>query len=498
MSAPLLSEPRPASGDSVKASALSTAMRCEWRLVRTDPAWWAAVAVLVGCVGYALHNGRARIDERARSVAEAQRDEARRRESLTGQLGRIERGEAKLPDAPFRDPRNAIYVGRGQGAAVAFLPEAPLSVAAVGLSDLYPQVLKVSAGSKDSFLFVDEIANPSHLLSGGFDLAFVAVYVYPLLLLALCYNVLSGEREQGTLALTAASSAPLTAVLGGKLLVRAGGPTAAGVAGLWGLLAVTAPAAFSREGVAMLGVLTLTIVLYGVFWVALALLVNSFRRDSAFNAVALVMAWVLLLLVLPAALNAVAQISYPAPARAEMVLAVRNAAVDAERDRDATEARYREQHPDTGGGAINDERTRRTLEVTLAADARADEVLARQEARVREQRRLSDRLAFLAPPALVHDAVAELAGNGHTRWDDYLVRVGAFHKTWQKFFVERAQRGAALRTADYALFPRFEARVAQAAFSPQSGWRVLVAVTWVAVVTVGLLHWAGRRLSRAD
>ncbi len=82
------------------------------------------------------------------------------------------------------------------------LPDAPLAIAAVGLSDLYPHAFKVSAGSKDSFLFVDEIANPAHLLSGSFDLAFVIVYLYPLLLLALCYNVLSGEQEQGTLALT--------------------------------------------------------------------------------------------------------------------------------------------------------------------------------------------------------------------------------------------------------------------------------------------------------
>ncbi len=56
-----------------------------------------------------------------------------------------------------------------------------------------------------------------------------------------------------------------------------------------------------------LGLLMLTIVLYGLFWVALALLVNSLRRDSAFNAVALVMAWVLLVLVAPAAMNATAQ-----------------------------------------------------------------------------------------------------------------------------------------------------------------------------------------------
>ena len=177
---------------------------------------------------------------------------------------------------------------------------------------------------------------------------------------------------------------------------------------------------------ATLAVLTLAIVLYGSFWVGLALLVNSFRRDSAFNAVALAMAWTLLLLVAPAAMNATAQVLYPAPARAEMVLAVRNAAIDAEArprrhrgtlSRGASQQQRPCSRPD-GGGATRQQRRQqqRTLAVTLAADARADAVLAEQEARVREQRRLSDRLAFLVPPALVNDAIVELAGSGHTRW----------------------------------------------------------------------------------
>lgn len=479
-------------------------MSCEWLLVRNDLGWWAAVVVLLGCVAYALHNGRVRLDERIGNVADAQKDEVQRLKSLTGLLGRVERGEVKPPDAPYRDPRNAIYVGRGQGATVAYLPDAPLSIAAVGLSDLYPQVLKISASSKDSFLFVDEIANPAHLLNGGFDLAFVLVYIDPLLILAVCYNVLSGEQEQGTLALTAASSAPLTKVLLGKLIVRAGGLIVAETLGIWAVLTIVSPSSFRGGGVATLVVLTLAIGLYGTFWAALALLVNSFRRDSAFNAVALVMAWVLLLLVAPAAINAFAQVRYPAPARSEMILAVRNAAIDAERDRDATEARYREEHRGVSGLAaesrdpISNDRTRQTLDVTLAADARADEVLADQERRVKEQRHLCDRLAFLAPPILFHDAVAELAGNGHTRWDDYLARVGMFHKTWKTFFVERAKQNTALTTTDYARFPRFPVYGSRFVLPAEGRKRIAWSLAWICTVVAVLLIWADRRLLRTE
>ncbi|MFO0950278.1 MAG: ABC transporter permease subunit [Isosphaeraceae bacterium] len=496
---PRTSGGRGAPGGRTATSVLAVVVRCEWRLLRRDPGWWVSVALLLGCVAYALHNGRAWRDERARALAEARRDEDRRLKSLTGLLGRIERGAAKTPDAPYRDPGNALYVGRGQGATVAHLPDAPLAVTAVGLSDIYPHALKVSAGSKDTFLFADEVENPAHLLAGGFDLAFVLVYLLPLMILALCYNVLSGEREAGTLALTASSSAPLGTVLAGKLLVRAGGVAAAAVVGVWAALALGGDVrpALSTAGLAALAALSLAVAAYSAFWAGLALLINSYRRDSAFNAVALVMAWVVLLLVVPAGINAAAQALFPAPARAEMVLAVREAAVDAERDAEAAEARYRAEHPDEpkSGAPAGGDRTRRTLEVTLAADARADAVLAEQEARVRAQRRLADRLALLAPPALVNDALAELAGAGHTRWDDYLERVGAFHKTWQGFFVEKASRGAALTTADYGRFPRFPAGDVGPWVGPASARRVAVSLGWVAAVSAALFALAARRLS---
>lgn len=258
-----------------RSAVLRTVASYEWRLVRGDLGWWAVVALAVACVAYGGLNGHARVAGRRRAVADAFRDESRRIESLTRFLGKIERGEAPPPaNAPYLEPRNAIYVGRGQGAAVAYLPDAALAPAAVGLSDLYPQVLKVSAGGKDSFLFLDDIENPSHLLCGSFDLAFVVVYVLPLLILATGYDVLSGERERGTLALTASTSAPLPTVLAGKLLVRTGGVTLAALLTTWTLLP-PGLGRWDRGGLAALAGLTLAVALYAAFWTTLCLLVNA-------------------------------------------------------------------------------------------------------------------------------------------------------------------------------------------------------------------------------
>lgn len=478
-----------------------TVVGCEWRLLRNDAGWWLALLLMAACAAYALAAGQSRLAERRAVVEAARQDETRRGVDLRQRLSRIENGQAQPPSEAYADPRNALAVGRGGAATVVTLADAPLAATAVGLSDLYPPALKVAAGSQDRFLFVDEIANPGHLLSGSFDLAFVIVYLYPLLLLALSYNILSAESEQGTLALTAASSAPLASVLSARLAVRTGGLALALIATVAALLAGSGALPASRDAVLAAAALAATVLLYGLFWAALALAVNSLRRDSAFNAVALVMAWVLLLLVLPAGLNALTQVLYPAPARAEMVLAVRQSAVEV--DREAEQAQFREEHrgalPASGAAsaAATGGRGNRALSLMRAADRRADAVLARHEAQTRRQRDFADRLAWLAPPLGANDALAELAGNGQTRWSAHLKNVFAFHERWQKFFVDSARGGAMLTVADYGRFPRFDAPDLPA-LDRASGLRVLSSLGWLALLAVVLLAAARRRLSRSN
>ncbi|MDX2037610.1 MAG: DUF3526 domain-containing protein [Isosphaeraceae bacterium] len=439
-----------------RASVLATSAACEWRSLRFDLGWWSALAASALCVAYAVSVGRARVEQRSAAVAQARADETDRLARLTDLLRKIERGEAPAPDAPYRDPRNAAYVGRGQGAAAVALEDLPTAPLASGLSDLYPQVIKVASGPKDGFLFTDEIANPTRLLGGEFDFAFVVVFLFPAILIALGHDVLSAEREQGTLAMTLAASASLTVVLVGKLIVRLGGVV---VVVLGTLVAGLAASGFDfARGTPALLIAAAAVVIYAAFWTSLILLVNSFGLSSAMNATSLAVAWPALILVAPAAISAWAEVVHPAPARSLMILAVRSAAVDVERERAAAEDRFRDEHAprsDSFAGPIADARTRETLAVTIAADRRADEILAEQEEQARRRRGLAERLAFALPPALLHDALEEIAGNGRTRWDDFLERIDRFHGEWKAFFFEPASRGAALTTADYARFPRF-------------------------------------------
>jgi ABC-2 type transport system permease protein len=475
-----------------------TVLACELTLVRRDAGVWLAMLLVLACVAYALAAGHQREAERASAVAAAQQDEVTRRSALLLQAQRIERGEAAAPSEPFRDPTNALAVGRGSGAAVVRLPPSALAATAVGVSDMFPPSFRVVAGSRDRFLFVDEIANPTLLAGGNFDLAFVVVVLLPLVLLALSYDVLSGEREQGTWALTLASSAAPFQVLAIKLLARAApvllvllGCTVGGLLLLGSPLGAASPGAVATSALALTAWCALVVV-YAAFWLALALCVNAAGRDSAFNAVALVLAWVLLVLVAPAAINAVGEALHPAPARAEMVLAVRQAAVDADRDRDAERARFRAEHGMAQPGDAQT-RERRALALLQAADKRADDVIARHDAEVRANRSTVERLAIVSPAVMLNDALAALAGNGPDRWDAFLTDVDAFHQRWQAFFVDYAQRGARLPSADQPLFPRFQASIPDV-WVDGVAQRVALTAAQLMAACVVLLVWGARRL----
>lgn len=439
-------------------SILLAAMRFEWRLSWRDRAVWANCAALLLTIGFALHTGAGRVATQAAAIDAARADETRRLASLRKTLADIDAGRIEHELPPFRDPRNAIFVGGGSGAAVAVLPPSPLALVATGQSDLYPPTIKVTSGGKDSFLFSDDIENPAHLASGSIDLAFVLVFLFPLAILALCYDLVSGERERGTLALTLASSRDPTLVLSGKLAVRAGIPLAAT------LIAIVAGVAFHCGAAAIVSadfsILSAAVVGYGVFWALLAAAVNGFDKDSAHNAIASMTAWVVVTLIIPSAINAVSNLAYPPPSRVEMALAARAASIDADKQRDATLARYADEHKDAAAPDMkrgsDRERSLRRLAVQEAARARVETVVASSNAQIRRQHDLANGLSFASPALLMYRAVVDAAGAGEERYGAFLARIAGFHEIWRGFFLERARAGRPLAADDYDKFPRFE------------------------------------------
>jgi len=443
-------------------------MLCEWRLLRRNPLWLALLFVVVALAGLALHFGGERLRVQTTATRLAQADAQQRLDNLRERLETIEQGAQKAAQQWFRDPGNPLSAGRN-AARVAAMPTTPVAMFGVGLSDLFPSYFKVGINSRDQYLFADELANPAHLLWGSFDLLFVFAYLLPLFLIAFSYDLLSGEREQGVWPLVLANSASPWRLLLARLAVRAGVPLALLLAVV--LLGVAVQnAAWAAADHGRLAVLLLLVLLWSAFWLALALWVNTWQRESSFNAVVLVLAWLLLMQLAPVAINALVAAIHPPPSRAELVLEARHLAVELE------QARERE-------GAAGDQ-TRQRLALLRATDARVSEVFARHAAQLAAGRRLEGLLAGWLPAPRFLIAANNLTGTGQLQWERYLADVDAFHRSWQVFFMERADRGERLRSTDYAALPKMAASPAlmidgRAGVEIFGG--VLVMVLWTAV-----------------
>src|SRR3569623_2620352 len=98
-----------AGGDRVRGTqmpnttVLLAAMRCEWRILRRDPALWLVLAMIFATFVYALHNGKTVVERQPAAVAAAKAEEQERLADHRNTLGEIESGKAEAPEAPFRD-----------------------------------------------------------------------------------------------------------------------------------------------------------------------------------------------------------------------------------------------------------------------------------------------------------------------------------------------------------------------------------------------------------
>ncbi len=428
----------------------------EWRLLAADRTLRVVLPLFVVLFAYALVNGMAWVNFQERTVQVVRDGNAERTDALKRELTAIENGSQ--PSSPFRDPRNANVMGGARGARSVVLEPGPLTALAVGQSDLLPFYYDVSINTNEStFLQNGEVENPLNLMVGRFDLAFVAVYLLPLLVLALGFNVLSGEREQGTLALTLSQPVSARRIVTTKLGFRAILVMAVAIGvSVIGILLTGSPESSELSGRTLLWCAALTV--YALFWFSLTAWVNSLGRSSAWNATVLVGTWLVLVVVLPAAINIAAGLLHPLPSRVEMITAQREASNDAVSRRSELLARYLEDHPELAGGAEADESNRAALAwaATDAVNRRLEEVSAHHQVRREEQNELVRRYRFLSPALLVQELFIDAAGTGDARFARFQSQVREFAGQWRSFFVPAILAGEKMSAEALPMIPGFQ------------------------------------------
>lgn len=433
--------------------AIGTVLRNEVQLLKADRLLVAALVVFAVLFSYALANGVAWASKLEGTVEAVRAADAERAASLVEELEHIAAGGD--PVSRFTDPRSPNVMGGARGAVTAVLEPGPLAALSAGQTDLLPYYYDVSIYTNEqTFLQNGEVANPLNLMVGRFDLAFVIVYLLPLLVLALGYNVLSAEREQGTLALTLSQPVSARTVVTAKLLFR--GMIVIGVALAASLVGVAVGGGWSApERVALW---CATVVVYSLFWFALAAWVNTLGRSSAWNATALVGAWLALVVVVPSTVNVAAGLLHPPPSRIAMISEARQASNDAVNQRSILLARYLEDHPEMAVGVVPDRRNTAALAwaATEEVNRRLEGVANRHDQALAAQRTMVRRYGLLSPALVAHGVLSSAAGNDDERFERFETQVRGFAEEWKEYFVPAILEGRSMELNAVAERPAFD------------------------------------------
>lgn len=378
-------------------------------------------------------------------------------ESVRARVLEVDRARSKIVDG-WREKATDWYGASATPLEVA-APPGPLAWLAVGQSDLAPPVATAFTWAGPDAMFAKvEPQNPALLRVGRLDAAFVAIYLLPLLAIVVAYDLLTAEREQGTLALVLSQPLSLATLLAAKVAVRA-----VVVLGVVTLSAGAAAAWHPINAGSELWIAWLAVAAYVLLWLVLSAGVNLLVSSSAAGVLALGLVWLLSVIVVPAVANSALSLAIPEPPRSTLIIGDRAADLDVSRRGRVVLDRYYHDHPELAPADPANERgdrRRQLLLLYLEHEAALRQVAAPFDAAVAARQRQLAAWAMLSPALVLQSALTTLAGTGpddHRRFREAAV---TYVDRQRAFFVPRIVQAVPASGSDYAAFPDFEPRPA--------------------------------------
>ncbi|WP_277967661.1 ABC transporter permease [Sphingomonas echinoides] len=412
--------------------------RVELRLILRSRLAAAALALLFLLSALSIWSGLSAVDRQDATIARVTAEQARDLAAVAKEYGKPD-GEAGY--AAYY----SFLLTHDRPSALAFL--------ALGQRDVQPAVLRVRALSLQQQLYESETLNAEQALPGVFDFAFVAIYLAPLVVIALTHDLVTGEREGGRLRLLL--SMPGTGLWRRRiglryLLVALSLLTPAAVA----LVATGAPA--------MLGLgIVVVISVYLAFWFGLSVLIASRVRASATAAAGSVGCWIVLTLLLPTLANAAIARAVPVSKGIDLTLAQREIVHHGwDIPKPATFDRFLATHPEWRGHESF--KGRFHWKWLFAMHQVGDEAVAAQVAAYRasllDRESWTVRLGWLLPNVAAQGVLHRLADTDLVAQLDYQDSIGAFHKELRSFFYPYLFLDRPFTRADFGLLPSYHAR----------------------------------------
>ncbi|WP_298424280.1 DUF3526 domain-containing protein [uncultured Kordia sp.] len=426
----------------------------EWLLLIRNR-WIQLLSILLFLLfGFAVYNGIQKVEARQTNINTALSEFSEEETETISVLDSIDKGY-KVNKSRWLIPSRPIVIGNLLPRVVN-MPAKPTAFIATGQSDLFAHYVKPMVTGDDLSMSYTEMTSPVQLLFGSFDLAFVIIYLLPLLIIAFSFNVLASERESGTLKLLASQPIRIRIWVLQKLGLRF----------FWLILCITITlvivfAIFSFDFVAnwtSLVVLLSYIIVYALFWFVLAFATNIWIHSSAKNAVALIGFWVFFVLLSPSILNQLSNSLYPMPSRTIMLNQMRTLKAEAAKKQDEILDSYLRDHPEY---AMNDS----TQAPSFYHKYMATQNLVKEELRpvvekfeiqIKNQQQWAHTFSWLSPALTAQNGLNTLAGTSEKDYQAFRNQSLTFAQEWRNFFLPFLFKNKEFKKSDYKNLPSFE------------------------------------------
>ncbi|WP_433777866.1 DUF3526 domain-containing protein [Flavobacterium anhuiense] len=309
----------------------------------------------------------------------------------------------------------------------------PINSLAIGQRDVNPSIQNVTIRGLEGQKYDAELNNPNNLLSGNIDFSFVLIYLFPLLIIAFSYNVISEEVESGTWKIVSTQSQNIFLYILQLFFVRI-----LTLIVLLSILLFTAAlflqipldkAFFAFYGLG---------ILYLLFWFSICFFIVSLQKHSNFNAVILLTIWLFLIVILPAGINAYIVNRYKVPEALELTLKQRNAYHEKwDMDKTATMEKFYKHYPQFRAYKL-DEKAEFTWLWYYAMQQMGDDESAEQskelESKLQQRNRFSELIAQFIPTLHTQIQLNEIAKSDLKNQLLFLNETSKFHEKLRLHF----------------------------------------------------------------
>ncbi|WKN44156.1 DUF3526 domain-containing protein [Tunicatimonas pelagia] len=417
----------------------------EWKSLWRSSILKALLLVVLGAGIYGIYFGKFEVEKQETRMAQVQQYERQQFDSLlywstldtTYETNQEKYQQAVSPTGVGWSKHFTYYLTHDAP---------PLAGLCLGQRDLFPVYYGFNVTDLARQVNVGELANPMKLLTGNFDLSYVFVFLIPLLIIALFYNIYAREKEGGTLSLLQSQPVPLTTILISKGLLR--------MLIVLATVTVLLLLGFLLHGISLaqqFGLFMswlLVICGYCLLWTLLMGVVIALKRTAALSAMLGLGVWLIFTLITPALLNMFVSAQEPPPNRAEMIHAVRSLNdKNWEMPKSFVFDRFYQENPDFPPADTADFNQWYYASFVLL-DSEANALKQQFEAQVAERNQMLKRWEWLAPAAMVHEKLSTLSQTDRRSHQEFVTEMYAYHQGLKDLYYNKIFSSEMFGTAD--------------------------------------------------